>query len=137
MMEPSHAGGYRHSLTRLVPLLPLGPLTLSPYSPLSLQVGRTTDSIDAEVHDFIVAEGFYPAPLNYRGFPKSLCAAVNHEICHGIPNARALEDGDVCKFDVSVFSPEGFFGDNCATILVSRHLLRLMERRRHGVSTLP
>jgi len=82
------------------------------------EVGRSTDDIDAEVHDAICAMGVYPAPLNYKHFPKSLCAAVNHEVCHGIPNARKLESGDICKFDVSVFTEEGYFGDNCATVLV-------------------
>jgi len=81
-------------------------------------VGKTTDEVDAEVHDAIIAAGAYPAPLNYRGFPKSVCAAVNHQICHGIPDGRALRDGDVAKFDVSVYSNEGYFGDNCATVLV-------------------
>jgi methionyl aminopeptidase len=65
--------------------------------------GRSTDSIDAEVHAAILRRNVYPAPLNYRGFPKSLCAAVNEEICHGIPNDRPLENGDIAKFDVSIY----------------------------------
>jgi methionyl aminopeptidase len=81
-------------------------------------VGRSTNDIDAEVHASIVAMGVYPAPLNYRGFPKSLCSAVNHEVCHGIPTDRKLQSGDICKFDVSVFTEDGYFGDNCATVLV-------------------
>ena len=81
-------------------------------------VGRSTESIDAEVHDAILARNVYPAPLNYRGFPKSLCAAVNNQICHGIPDSRCLREGDIVKFDVSVFTSEGYFGDNCATVIV-------------------
>jgi methionyl aminopeptidase len=80
--------------------------------------GRSTDSIDAEVHAAILRRNVYPAPLNYRGFPKSLCAAVNEEICHGIPNDRPLENGDIAKFDVSIYTGEGYFGDNCATVVV-------------------
>mmetsp|Transcript_49467 Transcript_49467/g.112278 ORF Transcript_49467/g.112278 Transcript_49467/m.112278 type:complete len:307 (-) Transcript_49467:48-968(-) len=82
--------------------------------------GKTTNEVDAEVHEAIVALGAYPAPLNYRGFPKSVCAAVNEEICHGIPSERPLKPGDICKFDVSIYTKEGFFGDNCATVLVGR-----------------
>eukprot|EP00617_Octactis_speculum_P015729 CAMPEP_0185745708 /NCGR_PEP_ID=MMETSP1174-20130828/4101_1 /TAXON_ID=35687 /ORGANISM="Dictyocha speculum, Strain CCMP1381" /LENGTH=318 /DNA_ID=CAMNT_0028419891 /DNA_START=1 /DNA_END=957 /DNA_ORIENTATION=+ len=82
------------------------------------QPGVTTDDIDAVVHNRMIEAGVYPAPLNYRGFPKSICASVNNEICHGIPNKRPLEDGDIVKFDVSVYTEEGFFGDNCASICV-------------------
>ena len=82
------------------------------------QPGVTTNEIDALVHAQIVGAGAYPAPLNYRGFPKSICSAVNHEICHGIPSDRPLQDGDMVKFDVSVYTEEGYFGDNCATVMV-------------------
>uniref|UniRef100_A0A7S2WP08 Methionine aminopeptidase n=1 Tax=Rhizochromulina marina TaxID=1034831 RepID=A0A7S2WP08_9STRA len=79
--------------------------------------GKTTDEIDAEVHEAIVARGAYPAPLNYRGFPKSVCSSINREVCHGIPSSRPLEEGDIAKFDVSVYF-DGHFGDNCATVCV-------------------
>ena len=79
--------------------------------------GVSTDAIDAEVHERILAEGAYPAPYNYMGFPKSICAAPNEVICHGIPDSRILEDGDVVSFDVSVFA-DGVFGDNCGTVCV-------------------
>ena len=83
--------------------------------------GVSTDAIDAEVHEAIVAAGAYPAPYNYMGFPKSICAAPNEVICHGIPDSRILEDGDVVSFDVSVFA-DGVFGDNCGTVLSLIHI---------------
>ncbi len=76
--------------------------------------GVTTDEIDAVVHDFIVDHGAYPSTLGYRGFPKSCCTSVNEVICHGIPDARPLEDGDLIKIDVTAFY-DGVHGDNCAT----------------------
>lgn len=80
--------------------------------------GVTTNEIDAVVHEAILDKGAYPAPLNYRGFPKSVCAAVNEEICHAIPDDRPLKAGDIAKFDVSIYTDEGYFGDNCATVVV-------------------
>jgi len=79
--------------------------------------GVSTDAIDAEVHEAIVAAGAYPAPYNYMGFPKSICAAPNEVICHGIPDSRILEEGDIVSFDVSIYAG-GVFGDNCGTVAV-------------------
>ena len=76
--------------------------------------GVTTDEIDTVVHDFIVAHDAYPSTLGYRGFPKSCCTSVNEVICHGIPDTRPLEDGDLVKIDVTAFH-DGVHGDNCAT----------------------
>ena len=76
--------------------------------------GVTTDEIDRVVHDFIVAHDAYPSTLGYRDFPKSCCTSVNEVICHGIPDARPLEDGDIVKIDVTAFK-DGVHGDNCAT----------------------
>ena len=76
--------------------------------------GVTTDEIDRVVHDFIVAHDAYPSTLGYRNFPKSCCTSVNEVICHGIPDARPLEDGDIVKIDVTAFK-DGVHGDNCAT----------------------
>lgn len=86
-------------------------------------VGVTTDAIDNAVHEALLSRGVYPSPLNYAGFPKSLCSSVNEVICHGIPDLRPLEFGDVVSFDVScyVHFPEdgiGVHGDNCATVIV-------------------
>lgn len=79
--------------------------------------GVTTEEIDDAVHELILAEGAYPSPLNYAGFPKSLCSSVNEVICHGIPDSRPLEMGDIVSFDVSCYY-KGFHGDNCATVIV-------------------
>lgn len=79
--------------------------------------GVTTDQVDAVVHDALCAVGAYPSPLNYAGFPKSLCSSVNEVICHGIPDTRPLQVGDVVSFDVSCFY-DGVHGDNCATVIV-------------------
>eukprot|EP00586_Coscinodiscus_wailesii_P020343 CAMPEP_0172501484 /NCGR_PEP_ID=MMETSP1066-20121228/150291_1 /TAXON_ID=671091 /ORGANISM="Coscinodiscus wailesii, Strain CCMP2513" /LENGTH=333 /DNA_ID=CAMNT_0013276285 /DNA_START=62 /DNA_END=1063 /DNA_ORIENTATION=- len=79
--------------------------------------GVTTEEIDDKVHEAILGEGAYPSPLNYSGFPKSLCSSVNEVICHGIPDSRPLMEGDVVSFDVSCYL-DGFHGDNCATVIV-------------------
>lgn len=79
--------------------------------------GVTTDEIDKVVYKEITSRGAYPSPLNYCGFPKSLCSSINEIICHGIPDARPLQYGDVVSFDVSCFVG-GVHGDNCGTVIV-------------------
>lgn len=79
--------------------------------------GVTTDEIDQVIHDFLIDNGAYPSTLGYRGFPKACCTSVNEVICHGIPDARPLADGDLLKIDVTAFR-DGVHGDNCATYLV-------------------
>jgi len=76
--------------------------------------GVTTDQLDAIAHEYLCDLGAYPAPLQYRGFPKSICTSVNEVICHGIPDARPLEDGDIVKIDVTAYK-DGVHGDTCAT----------------------
>lgn len=76
--------------------------------------GVTTDALDAIAHEYMLDHGAYPSALGYRGFPKSICTSVNEVICHGIPDARPLEDGDLVKIDVTAFK-NGVHGDNCAT----------------------
>lgn len=94
--------------------------------------GLTTDQIDAFVHERTIAMGGYPSPLNYRGFPKSVCTSVNEVICHGIPDDRALENGDIVNLDVTVYL-DGMHGDTNATFLVgevdedSRQLVRVTQ----------
>ena len=73
--------------------------------------GVTTGALDKICHDFIVDHGAYPSPLNYRGFPKSVCISINHVVCHGIPGDRVLKDGDVMNIDVTV-TLDGWFGDS-------------------------
>ena len=79
--------------------------------------GVTTDQLDALAHEECVARGGYPSPLNYHGFPKSLCTSVNEVICHGIPDDRALVDGDIVNLDVTIYL-DGVHGDTNATLLV-------------------
>lgn len=82
-----------------------------------VEPGITTDKIDEIVHTESVRRGAYPSPLNYRGFPKSVCTSVNEVICHGIPDSRPLLDGDIINIDVTVFV-DGVHGDNSCTFLV-------------------
>lgn len=91
--------------------------TLDVACAVAQQPGVTTDDVDAVVHETLIQAGAYPSPLNYVGFPKSVCSSVNEVICHGIPDTRPLELGDVVSFDVSCFL-DGVHGDNCATIIV-------------------
>jgi len=77
-----------------------------------VKAGVSTDHLDRICHDFIVNElRAIPAPLNYRGFPKSICTSVNHVVCHGIPSERLLKAGDIVNVDVTVIKDE-FHGDS-------------------------
>jgi methionyl aminopeptidase len=78
--------------------------------------GVTTDEIDRIGHEYLLDHGAYPSTLGYRGFPKSLCTSVNEVICHGIPDSRRLEDGDIVNIDLTAYI-DGVHGDNCATYL--------------------
>ena len=65
--------------------------------------GVTTEELDRICHDYIVnVQKAIPAPLNYKGFPKSICTSINHVVCHGIPNEKPLKDGDTLNIDVTV-----------------------------------
>ena len=81
------------------------------------RLGVTTDEIDRLVHELAIKAGGYPSPLNYRGYPKSVCTSVNEVICHGIPDSRPLCDGDIVNIDVTLYR-EGVHGDTSATFLV-------------------
>ena len=72
--------------------------------------GVTTDALDKLCHDFILAHNAVPAPLNYRGYPKSICTSINHVVCNGIPGPRKLEDGDTLNIDITVIL-DGWYGD--------------------------
>lgn len=78
--------------------------------------GVTTDELDRVAHEYMLDHGAYPSTLGYRGFPKSVCTSVNEVICHGIPDARPLEDGDLVKIDVTAYI-DGVHGDNCGTFV--------------------
>lgn len=81
--------------------------------------GVTTQRLDDLCHDFIVRHGAIPAPLNYRGFPKSICTSVNHVVCHGIPGERRLDDGDIINIDITVIL-DGWYGDTSRMFAVGR-----------------
>ena len=73
--------------------------------------GVTTDELDQICHKYITEQqDAIPAPLNYHGFPKSICTSVNHVICHGIPNDKPLKDGDIINIDITVIK-DGYHGD--------------------------
>ena len=95
----------------------------------------TTDDLDQVVHEFLIDNGAYPSTLGYRGFPKSCCTSVNEVICHGIPDARPLEDGDIVKIDVTAFIG-GVHGDTCATFFcgeVDEQARLLTERTQEAL----
>ncbi|XP_055966176.1 methionine aminopeptidase 1D, mitochondrial isoform X3 [Sorex fumeus] len=83
----------------------------------SLKVDMTTEEIDALVHQEIIGHDAYPSPLGYGGFPKSVCTSVNNVLCHGIPDSRPLQDGDIINIDVTVYY-NGYHGDTSETFLV-------------------
>ncbi len=106
-----------------------------------VEPGMTTQDIDDLQMDFARRHGVVPAPLNYRGFPKSICTSVNEVICHGIPSGkRRLRDGDIVGIDVTLVL-DGFHGDTASTVAVgtpSRAAVALMgatlEANRLGVA---
>lgn len=83
----------------------------------AVRVGITTDEIDRIVHEATIQRGGYPSPLNYKGFKKSCCTSVNEIVCHGIPDSRPLQDGDIVNVDISVFY-KGYHTDLNETFLV-------------------
>jgi methionyl aminopeptidase len=82
-----------------------------------IRPGLATEEINTLVHDHTVKNGAVPAPLNYRGFPKSVCVSVNEVICHGIPGERALKDGDIVNVDVTSIL-NGYYADANRTFFV-------------------
>jgi methionyl aminopeptidase len=83
-----------------------------------VQAGVTTDELDRICHDHIVnVQQAIPAPLNYRGFPKSICTSLNHQVCHGIPGDKVLKNGDVLNIDITVIKDE-FHGDTSKMFFV-------------------
>ncbi|KAI5709557.1 hypothetical protein M8J76_009618 [Diaphorina citri] len=82
-----------------------------------IKVNMTTNELDVFAHELIINNGAYPSPLNYKGYPKSICTSVNNVACHGIPDSRPLEDGDIVNVDVTVYL-NGYHGDCSATFCV-------------------
>jgi len=101
--------------------------------------GVATDELDAYTHQLYIERNCYPSPLNYNGYPKSLCTSVNEVICHGIPDSRALQDGDIINLDVTAYH-DGVHGDTNATFFVgdvdeqSHQLVQVTEEATwHGI----
>ena len=84
-----------------------------------VQKGITTDELNTICHDYIVAHNAIPAPLNYNGFPKSICTSVNHVVCHGIPSDKVLKEGDIINIDVTVIVDD-FHGDTSKMFYVGK-----------------
>lgn len=88
-------------------------LMVEPY----VKPGVTTNRLNDICHDYIIQNDAIPSPLNYKGFPKSICSSVNDEICHGIPSERKLRNGDIVNLDITVYL-NGFHGDTNKTFFV-------------------
>ncbi|MEJ2308889.1 MAG: type I methionyl aminopeptidase [Gammaproteobacteria bacterium] len=99
-----------------------------------VQPGVTTDELDRICHDYIVNEqNAIPAPLNYHGFPKSICTSVNHQVCHGIPGGKVLKNGDIVNIDITVIK-DGFHGDTSKMFFVGQPsiLAKRVSEVAHG-----
>lgn len=95
-----------------------------------VQAGVTTNQLNQICHDYIVNEQkAIPAPLNYRGFPKSICTSVNHVVCHGIPSDKVLKNGDIINIDITVIK-DGYHGDTSKMYFVGKPSI-LAERLTH------
>ena len=97
--------------------------------------GVTTEEVDRVGHEYLLDHGAYPSTLGYRGFPKSLCTSVNEVICHGIPDSRRIEDGDIVNIDITAFVG-GVHGDTNATFLagdVDEESTLLVERTHEAM----
>jgi methionyl aminopeptidase len=85
-----------------------------------VKAGITTDELDKICHDYIVdQQQAIPAPLNYMGYPKSICTSLNHQVCHGIPGSRKLKDGDIVNIDVTVLK-DGYHGDTSKMFVIGK-----------------
>ncbi len=101
----------------------------------AVRPGVTTDELDRIGHEFLCDHGAYPSTLGYRGFPKSLCTSVNEVVCHGIPDSRPVEDGDIVNIDITAYL-DGVHGDTNATFLagdVDEESRLLVERTREAL----
>ncbi|XP_068642846.1 methionine aminopeptidase 1B, chloroplastic-like isoform X1 [Aristolochia californica] len=99
------------------------------YAGTLVRPSITTNEIDKAVHQMIIDAGAYPSPLGYGGFPKSVCTSVNECMCHGIPDSRQLQDGDIINIDVTVYL-NGYHGDTSRTFLcgnVNEEARRLVQ----------
>lgn len=102
---------------------------IAPY----VEPGISTEELDRICHDYMVnVQGCIPAPLNYHGFPKSICTSVNEVVCHGIPSKKVLREGDIVNIDITVIK-DGYHGDTSKMFHVGRplkHAQRLVDVTR-------
>ncbi len=93
---------------------------ITPY----VQVGVTTNKLDQLCHDYIVnRQDAIPSPLNYKGFPKSICTSINHQVCHGIPGNKVLKKGDILNIDITV-KKNGYHGDTSRMFFIDTPSIR-------------
>lgn len=107
-----------------------------------VQPGVTTDELDRLAHEYLLDHGAYPSCLGYMDFPKSICTSINEVICHGIPDSRPLEEGDIVNIDITAYK-DGVHGDTCRMYEVGSvdeesHLLieRTEEALRRGIKAI-
>jgi len=106
--------------------------------------GVTTDELNQICHDYMVGvQQVIPAPLNYKGFPKSICTSVNHQVCHGIPGPKKLKSGDIVNVDITVIK-DGYHGDTSQMFMLgevspkARRLVKVcLESLYHGIERVP
>jgi methionyl aminopeptidase len=97
--------------------------------------GVTTLYLNDICHEYIISHGATPSPLNYRGFPKSICTSINHQICHGIPGDRVIRDGDIINIDITTYL-NGFHGDTSKTFHVGEATAKGEKVRRVALECL-
>lgn len=95
---------------------------ITPY----VKPGVTTQELNDLCHDFIIRHKAIPAPLNYKGFPKSICTSINHVVCHGIPGPKKLQEGDIVNIDVTVIL-DGWHGDTSRMFTIGKIPLRAQK----------
>ena len=119
-VSPSEGGYVIHDEAAFEGMRRAGRLAAETLDMITPEVkpGVTTEALNTLCHDFIEAAGAVPAPLNYRGFPKSICTSVNHVVCHGIPSDdKRLENGDILNIDITVIV-DGWHGDTSRMFFV-------------------
>ena len=100
-----------------------------------VKAGVTTEALDKLCHEYILDHGAIPAPLNYKGFPKSICTSINEVVCHGIPEKRELVDGDIINVDITTIL-DGYHGDTSEMFVVGEvapHVHKLIDVTRRSL----
>ncbi|QDH15337.1 type I methionyl aminopeptidase [Oecophyllibacter saccharovorans] len=121
MASPNDCGIVHYTEDDFKNLRKVGQLTAEILDMITEHVvpGVTTEELNQRVHDYTLAHGGVPAPLNYRGFPKSCCISINHVVCHGIPGEKRLKEGDILNIDVTTIL-DGWYGDSSRMYVVGK-----------------